>query len=154
MRRDGRNAQTDDASAFYKAYAFVTLRTKELASRAIEELNNSELKGKKVKCSASQAKHRLFIGNVPRNWGEADMKKAVTEIGPGVISVELLTILDPHNSSRYRGFAFIEYHNNACAEYSRQKMSNPQFKLDKNAPTVSWADPKNATSSAASQLHL
>ncbi|XP_075659947.1 uncharacterized protein LOC142629792 isoform X2 [Castanea sativa] len=127
-------------------------RTKELASRAIEELNNSELKGKKVKCSASQAKHRFFIGNVPRNWGEADMKKAVTEIGPGVISVELLTILDPHNSSRYRGFAFIEYHNNACAEYSKQKMSNPQFKLDKNAPTVSWVDPKNAESSAASQI--
>lgn len=133
-----------------KAYAFVTFRTKELASRAIDELNNSELKGKKVKCSASQAKHRLFIGNVPRNWGEADMKKAVTEIGPGVISVELLK--DPHNSSRNRGFAFIEYHNHACAEYSRQKMSNPQFKLDKNAPTVSWADPKNAESSAASQV--
>lgn len=50
--------------------------------------------GKKVKCSASQAKHRLFIGNVPRNWGEADMKKAVTEIGPGVISVELLKVCD------------------------------------------------------------
>ena len=31
-------------------------------------------------------------------------------------------------------------------------MSNPQFKLDKNAPTVSWADPKNAESSAASQV--
>ncbi|PQP92442.1 heterogeneous nuclear ribonucleoprotein R [Prunus yedoensis var. nudiflora] len=40
----------------------------------------------------SQAKHRLFIGNVPRNWGEEDMKKAVTDIGPGVISVELLKV--------------------------------------------------------------
>ena len=28
-----------------KPYAFVTFRTKELASRAIEELNNSEFKG-------------------------------------------------------------------------------------------------------------
>lgn len=27
-----------------KGYAFVTFRTKEIASRAIEELNNSELK--------------------------------------------------------------------------------------------------------------
>ncbi|XP_068340458.1 heterogeneous nuclear ribonucleoprotein Q-like [Pyrus communis] len=73
-----------------KGYAFVTFRNKELASKAIEELNNSELKGKRIKCSTSQAKHRLFIGNVPRSWGEEDMKKAVTDIGPGVISVELL----------------------------------------------------------------
>ncbi|KAK3226869.1 hypothetical protein Dsin_006731 [Dipteronia sinensis] len=31
-------------------------------------------------------------------------------------------------------------------------MSSPQFKLDDNAPTVSWADPKNAESSASSQV--
>ncbi|KAJ6745943.1 hypothetical protein OIU74_028582 [Salix koriyanagi] len=108
-----------------KGYAFVTFRTKELASKAIEELNNTEFKGKKVKCSTSQANHRLFIGNVPRNWGEEDMKKAVKKTGPGVNSVELLK--DPQNLS--------------------------QFKLDDNAPTVSWADPKNAgSSSAASQV--
>ena len=29
---------------------------------------------------------------------------------------------------------------------------NPKFKLGDNAPTVSWADPKNADSSAASQV--
>ncbi|XP_034932279.1 heterogeneous nuclear ribonucleoprotein Q isoform X2 [Populus alba] len=133
-----------------KGYAFVSFRTKELASKAIEELNNTEFKGKKVKCSTSQANHRLFIGNVPRNWGEENMKNAVKKIGPGVNSVELLK--DPQNPSRNRGFAFIEYYNHACAEYSRKKMSSPEFKLDDNAPTVSWADPKNAGSSAASQV--
>ncbi|GAV66909.1 RRM_1 domain-containing protein, partial [Cephalotus follicularis] len=133
-----------------KGYAFVTFRTKELASRAIEELNNSELKGKKIRCSTSQAKHKLFIGNVPRDWGEEDMRKAVTAIGPGVVCIELLK--DQQNSSRNRGFVFIEYYNHACAEYSRQKMSSPKFKLDDNSPTVSWADPKNAESSAAAQV--
>ncbi|CAL5419700.1 unnamed protein product [Camellia sinensis] len=133
-----------------KGYAFVTFRTKELASKAIEELNNSELKGKKIKCSTSQAKHKLFIGNVPRNWGEEDIKKVVAEKGPGVIAIELLK--DPQNYSRNRGFAFIKYYNHACAEFSRQKMSKPEFKLDDNAPTVSWADPKNPESSAASQV--
>ncbi|CAK9179176.1 unnamed protein product [Ilex paraguariensis] len=133
-----------------KGYAFVTFRTNELASKAIKELNYTELKGRKIRCSTSQAKHRLFIGNVPRNWGEKDMRKVVSKIGPGIISVELLK--DPQNSSRNRGFAFIEYYNHACAEYSRQKMSNPEFKLDDNAPTVSWADPKNAESSSNSQV--
>ncbi|MBA0581379.1 hypothetical protein Gorai_023560, partial [Gossypium raimondii] len=101
-----------------KGYAFVTFRSKELASKAIENLNGSEFKGKKIKCSTSQAKNKLFIGNVPRNWGEEDVKKVVKDVGPGVNSIELLK--DPMNPSRNRGFVFIEYYNHACAEYSRQ----------------------------------
>ncbi|KAG9440053.1 hypothetical protein H6P81_020218 [Aristolochia fimbriata] len=133
-----------------KRYAFVTFRTKELASKAIEDLNSTEFKGRKVRCSTSQVKHRLFIGNVPRSWAEANLHKVVKMVGPGVTTVELLK--DPQNSNRNRGFAFIEYYNHACAEYSRQKMSNPKFKLDNNAPTVSWADPKSADSSSATQV--
>lgn len=133
-----------------KGYAFVTYRTKDMAAKAIEDLNDTEFQGKKIKCSTSQAKHKLFIGNIPKSWQEEDLKKTVTEIGPGVEVVELLK--DPQNSSRNRGFGFIEYYNHACAEYARQKMSNPKFRLDKNAPTVSWADPKNADSSASSQV--
>ena len=59
---------------------------------------------------------------------------------------------DAKNTNNNRGFAFVDYHNHACAEYSRKKMMNPNFKLGDNAPTVSWADPKNADSSAASQV--
>lgn len=137
-------------SAENKGFAFVTFRNVELASKAIEELNESDFKGKKIKCSTSQAKHRLFIGNVPRSWGDEDLRKVVTQIGPGVTGIEL--VKDLKNTSNNRGFAFIDYHNHACAEYSRQKMMNPKFKLDKNAPTVSWADPKNSDSSASSQV--
>ncbi|KAI4334229.1 hypothetical protein L6164_018945 [Bauhinia variegata] len=133
-----------------KGFGFVAFRNVELASKAIDELNNKEFKGKKVKCSTSQAKHRLFIGNVPRSWGEEDLRKVVTEIGPGITAVEL--VKDMKNTNNNRGFAFIDYYNHACAEYSRQKMMNPKFKLGDNAPTVSWADPKNADSSAASQV--
>jgi len=58
------------------------------------------------------------------------------------------------NISNNRGFAFIDYHNNQCAEYSRQKMMSPSFKLGDNSPTVSWADPKNSDSSASSQVSI
>ncbi|CAJ1979138.1 unnamed protein product [Sphenostylis stenocarpa] len=133
-----------------KGFSFVTFRSVELASKAIEELNNTEFKGKKIKCSTTQAKHRLFIGNVPRGWGVEDLRKIVTEIGPGVTGVEL--VKDMKNTNNNRGFAFIDYYNNACAEYSKLKMMSPTFKLGENAPTVSWADPKNADSSAASQV--
>jgi len=46
----------------------------------------------KIKCSKSQAKNRLFIGNIPRSWGEKDLKKVVTDIGPGVTAVELIKV--------------------------------------------------------------
>lgn len=65
----------------------------------------------------------------------------------------LVSLQDPQNSSRNRGFAFIEYYNHACAEYSKQKMSDPKFNLDDNAPTVSWADPKKAESSSSSVVN-
>ncbi|CAA7405362.1 unnamed protein product [Spirodela intermedia] len=135
-------------SAENRGYAFITYRNKELASKAIKDLNGTEFKGKKVKVSASQVKHRLFIGNVPRHWSDDDLKREVRKVGPGVSLVELKK--DPQNASRNRGFAFIEYYNNACAEYSRRKMSTPKFKLESNAPTVSWADPKNSDSSSSS----
>ncbi|XP_022752551.1 heterogeneous nuclear ribonucleoprotein Q-like [Durio zibethinus] len=133
-----------------KGFAFVTFRNIELAFKAIDGLNNAEFKGRKIRCSTSQSKHRLFIGNIPRSWGEEDLRKVVSEVGPGVTGLEL--VKDMKNSSNNRGFAFVEYYNNACADYSRQKMMNPEFRLGDNAPTVSWADPKNADSSAASQV--
>lgn len=45
-----------------------------------------------MKCSKSQAKHRLFIGNIPRSWTEDDLKKVVTRVGPGVTAVELVKV--------------------------------------------------------------
>lgn len=48
--------------------------------------------GKLLKCSSSQTKNRLFIGNVPGNWVKDDLKKAVTKVGPGVINVDLVKV--------------------------------------------------------------
>eukprot|EP01018_Ginkgo_biloba_P013295 Gb_21901 [translate_table: standard] len=125
-----------------KGYAFVSFTTKEDAVKATKALNGTEWKGRNLRCSQSQAKHRLFIGNIPKNWDKEELEKKIDESGPGIQSVELLK--DPHNEGRNRGFAFVEYYNHACAENARQNMSNPNFKLDNRAPTVSWADPKAA----------
>jgi len=76
-----------------KLYAFVNFRDKELALKAIQKLNNKDLKGKKIKVSSSQAKNRLFIGNVPKDWTLDDFKNAVEEVGPGVLKVNLPKVL-------------------------------------------------------------
>lgn len=135
-----------------KGYAFVGYKTKEVAQKAIDDIHNKEFKGKTLRCLLSETKHRLFIGNIPKTWTEDEFRKAVEGVGPGVESIDL--IKDPQNQSRNRGFAFVLYYNNACADFSRQKMSSVGFKLDGITPTVTWADPKTSPdqSAAASQV--
>uniref|UniRef100_A0A0E0BF25 RRM domain-containing protein n=1 Tax=Oryza glumipatula TaxID=40148 RepID=A0A0E0BF25_9ORYZ len=132
-----------------RGYAFVNFRTKGLALKVVKELNNAKLKGKRIRVSSSQAKNKLFIGNVPHSWTDDDFRKAVEEVGPGVLKADLMKV---SSANRNRGYGFVEYYNHACAEYARQEMSSPTFKLDSNAPTVSWADPKNNDSASTSQV--
>ncbi|KAK9074308.1 hypothetical protein SSX86_006906 [Deinandra increscens subsp. villosa] len=143
-----RNRDTNES----KGFAFVAFRTKDVAQKAIEELHNKEFKGRNMRCSLSESKYRLFIGNVPKNWTDDEFRKVIEETGPGSEVIEL--IKDPQNPTRNRGFAFVEYYNNACADYSRQKLASASFKLDGNTPTVTWADPKITPdhSAAASQV--
>lgn len=135
-----------------KGFAFVAFRTKDEAQKAIEELHNKEFKGRTLRCSLSETKYRLFIGNVPKGWSDDDFRKIIESTGPGAETIEL--IKDPQSPGRNRGFAFVEYYNNACADYSRQKMTAASFKLDGNTPTVTWADPKITPdhSAASSQV--
>lgn len=64
-----------------------------LVSNSLDSLTQLFLyQGKRIKCSPAQAKNRLFIGNVPRNWGEEDMRTAITNVGPGVITIELVKV--------------------------------------------------------------
>ncbi|MFS7946170.1 hypothetical protein Hanom_Chr06g00532881 [Helianthus anomalus] len=46
--------------------------------------------GRRIKCSTSQAKDKIFIGNVPKNWTLEDMEKVSRRVGPYIESVELL----------------------------------------------------------------
>lgn len=131
-----------------KGFAFVAFRTKDVAQKAIEELHNKEFKGRTLRCSLSETKYRLFIGNVPKTWTDDDFRKIIEETGPGSEVIEL--IKDAQNPPRNRGFAFVEYYNNACADYSRQKLASSNFKLDGNTPTVTWADPKSTPDHSAS----
>ncbi|KAE7999302.1 hypothetical protein FH972_003747 [Carpinus fangiana] len=75
-----------------KGYAFIAFKTKEVAQKAIEELHNKEFKGKNLRCSLSETKHRLFVGNVPKSWTEDEFRKVIEEVGPGVENIELIKV--------------------------------------------------------------
>ncbi|XP_073020278.1 heterogeneous nuclear ribonucleoprotein Q-like isoform X1 [Primulina eburnea] len=136
-----------------KGFAFVTFKRKDEAQKAIEKLCSKEFKGRTLRCSLSETKYRLFIGNIPKSCTDDEFRKIIEVTGPGAETIEL--IKDPQNPTRNRGFAFVEYYNNACADYSRQKLSAVSFKLEGNTPTVTWADPKitpDHSSAAAAQV--
>eukprot|EP00850_Spirogloea_muscicola_P020578 SM000220S07057 [mRNA] locus=s220:136633:139696:+ [translate_table: standard] len=138
----------DKESGQNKPFAFVTFTNRESAEKAMATLSESaELKGKKVRVTYSQSKHRIFVGNVPKAWSKEDFEKALKDSNVGVTGIELLQ--DPNQPDRNRGFAFLEYHNHACAEQSRRNMTKPTFRLDGYTPTVSWAEGKAEPDAAA-----
>lgn len=135
-----------------KGFAFVTFTDKDAAQRAVEDVQEREYKGRTLRCSLSQTKHRLFVGNVPKGLSEDELRNIIKGKGPGVVNIEMFK--DQHDPNRNRGFLFVEYYNHACAEYAKQKLSSPNFKVDGSQLTVSWAEPKGSTdaSSAAAQV--
>ncbi|KAJ4825420.1 Heteroproteinous nuclear ribonucleoprotein Q [Turnera subulata] len=82
----------DKDSKESKGFAFVAFKSKEVAQKAIDELHGKEFKGKTLRCSVSETKNRLFIGNVPKSWTEEEFRKVVEEVGPGVDIIELIKL--------------------------------------------------------------
>lgn len=50
------------------------------------------LQGKTLRCSLSETKNRLFIGNVPKSWTEDEFRKVIEDVGPGVENIELIKV--------------------------------------------------------------
>lgn len=48
------------------------------------------LQGRTIRCSLSDTKYRLFIGNVPRSWTDDEFRNVIEETGPGVENIELI----------------------------------------------------------------
>jgi len=50
------------------------------------------VQGKTIRCSLSETKNRLFIGNIPKNWTEDEFRKVIEDVGPGVENIELIKV--------------------------------------------------------------
>jgi RNA recognition motif-containing protein len=57
------------------------------------------MQGKTLRCSISETKNRLFIGNVPKDLTEDEFKKIIEEVGPGMEVLELIKVELELNSS-------------------------------------------------------
>lgn len=67
---------------------------------------------------------RLFVGNLPYNATEAELREHFSAVGP----VSYIHLPTDRESGRPRGFAFIEFNDRAQAEEAIRRFNNQLFK--------------------------
>src|SRR5512136_1906621 len=67
---------------------------------------------------------RLFVGNLPYEMTEPDLREFFSSVGP------LSTVIIPvdRETGKRRGFAFVEFSDPALAEEASRKLNNQPFK--------------------------
>ncbi|XP_020554681.1 nucleolin isoform X2 [Sesamum indicum] len=125
-----------------KGYAFVQFATKEQASRALSEMKNPVIHGKRCGTAASEDNDTLFLGNICNTWTKEAIKQKLKDYG--IEGVENITLVaDPRYEGLSRGFAFIEFssHAEAMLAYKRLQKHDVVFGHSERTAKVAFAEP-------------
>ena len=134
MDFDGRN----------RGYCFITYKQKSHAQLAISKFNNYEIrKGRYLGVCCSVDNCRLFIGGIPKNKSREEIKTEIRRSTEGV--KEVIVYLNPADSTKNRGFAFIEYENHRLAAMARRKLAPGKVLIFNTQVAVDWAEPEDET---------
>ncbi|XP_062239544.1 probable RNA-binding protein 46 isoform X1 [Platichthys flesus] len=124
-----------------RGYAFVMFANRESAQRAIQTLDNHEIKpGKFIGVCVSLNNCRLFIGSIPKDKKKEEIMAEMKEVMEGVVDVIVYPSSTEEN--RNRGFAFVEFESHKAAAIARRKLRSGAYKLWGNNIHVNWADPE------------
>ncbi|KAF7130208.1 hypothetical protein RHSIM_Rhsim10G0213500 [Rhododendron simsii] len=133
-----RNTSTDKN----KGYAFVKFATKEQASRALSEMKNPLICGKRCRTGPSEDNDSLFLGNICNTWTKEAIKQKLEDYG--VRGVQNITLVaDARHEGLSRGFAFIEFscHADAMLAYKRLQKPDVIFGHTERTAKVAFAEP-------------
>lgn len=125
-----------------KGFAFVVFANKEQAARAIAEMKNPVICGKRCGTAPSEDNDTLFLGNICNSWTREAIKRKLKEYGAE--GVERITIVeDTQNAGLSRGFAFVEFacHNDAMVAYKRLQKPDVIFGHPERTVKVAFAEP-------------
>lgn len=67
---------------------------------------------------------RLFVGNLPYNVTEAELREHFSGVGP----ISYLSLPTDRETGQLRGFAFVEFNDRAQAEEAIRRFNNQSFK--------------------------
>ena len=133
-----------------KGFAFVTYYTKEIADEAVKKFNNYVINSKNITCVIAQSNNNLFIGMIPKDKSQEEIKEAFSNEVSGIVSVLLQPALQSRNTSeKNRGFCFLNFEDYKSAAAARQKLrSKVPIRMwnDHKSYTCDWADPQEEIS--------
>lgn len=79
-----------DFNGYNRGYAFVTFSQPSDAIRAIQQLNNYEIRPKRfIGVIKSRDNCRLFVGGIPKDKTEEDIKREMSQLTDGIVNVIL-----------------------------------------------------------------
>ena len=130
-------------------FAFVVFRERAARERAVAELDGSQLGGRAVRVREAASPSRVFVGGLPKAWGQADFDEAVGVLELRGLEGAQLMLNREGGPSGCRGYGFLQFYNHPCALEAKRLMSAPGFGLGVPtpicSPTVNLADDSPAT---------
>ncbi|CAJ2635722.1 unnamed protein product [Trifolium pratense] len=125
-----------------KVYAFVKFASKAHANKALSEMKNPVIHGKRCGTAPSEDNDTLFLGNICNTWTKEDIKQKLKDYG--VEGVESITLVpDVQHEGLNRGFAFLEFscHADAMLAYKRLQKPDVIFGHAERTAKVAFAEP-------------
>ncbi|GIY43730.1 RNA-binding protein 47 [Caerostris extrusa] len=124
-----------------RGFAFVTYTCPDHAKKAIEDLNNHEIrKGRFIGVCKSVDNCRLFVGGIPKSKTKEEILEEMQKVTEFVHKVILYSSIA--DKTKNRGFAFVEYDNHKAAAMARRKLIPGKIQLWGHDIAVDWAEPE------------
>ncbi|XP_074294553.1 uncharacterized protein LOC141622420 isoform X1 [Silene latifolia] len=121
---------------------FVRFATKDQAKKALSEMKNPVISGKRCGTAASEDNDTLFIGNICNTWTKEAITKKLKEYN--LEGVENITLVqDPRHEGLSRGFCFIQFacHDDAMFAFKRLQKPDVIFGHAERTVKVAFSEP-------------
>ncbi|KAK9049305.1 hypothetical protein SSX86_014177 [Deinandra increscens subsp. villosa] len=125
-----------------RGYAFVRFATKEQVTRALAEMKNPVIHGKRCGTAPSEDNDTLFLGNICNTWTVEAIRNQLKDYG--IEGVERITLVsDPQHEGLSRGFAFLEFSGRPDAMLAFKRLQKPDaiFGHPDRSAKVAFAEP-------------
>jgi RNA recognition motif-containing protein len=128
-------------SGYNRGYGFTMFTSREDAKRAVNELNNYEIrKGRTIGVCRSVDNCRLFVGGIPKNKKKEEILEEMRKCTEDVVNI--IVYPSAHDKTKNRGFAFVQYSNHRAAAIARRKLIQNKVQLFEQPIAVDWAEPE------------
>ena len=114
-----------------KGYGYVSFANEEQAEKAISNLNEKEINGKKINVLLIPSKNKgtIYVKNFPRDFTEDDLKKFFSKFGE-ISSVSITKDFKGFS----KGFGFVNFNNFQEANNAIKKTNEEHFTFPSCAP--------------------